>query len=391
MNQDFISMVGELHLHYAFMGERMKVLTVFGTRPEAIKMAPVIIELKKHPDAFKVVVAVSGQHREMLDQVLNLFEIQPDYDLDIMQTKQSLGQITSRVLHGVENILERESPDIVLIQGDTTTTFVGALAAFYHQTPIGHIEAGLRTYDKYNPFPEEKNRQMTSALADLHFAPTQRARENLIKEGIPPESIHVTGNTVVDALLMILKRDFEFKQSPLSTIDFDNKKVILATAHRRENLGEPLESICTALKEIVANNQDVEVVFPVHPNPRVRSVVKSILSRVERIHLIEPLGYSSLVHLMSKAYLILTDSGGIQEEALSLGKPVLLLRKNTERPEGVEAGTVKIVGNDKDYIVGNVSPLLADMQAYKRMAQATNPYGDGHASERILKILGEKL
>jgi len=365
----------------------MKVLTIFGTRPEAIKMAPVIIELKRRPGEFEVVVAVSGQHREMLYQVLNLFEIQPDYDLDIMQANQSLAQITSRVLHGVESILEKEVPDIVLVQGDTSTTFAGALAAFYHQIPIGHIEAGLRTYDKYNPFPEEKNRQLTSVLADLHFAPTRIARENLIKEGISPEIIHVTGNTVVDALLMITNRNFEFKQSPLSTIDFDNKKVILVTAHRRENLGKPLNSICLALKEMVANNKDVEVVFPVHLNPKVRSVVKNILGAVERVYLIEPLDYGPFVHLMSKVYLILTDSGGIQEEAPSLGKPVLVMRKITERPEGVNAGVVKIVEAETEVLLHEVQTLLDNPEEYKQMSSKSNLFGDGKASLRIADIL----
>lgn len=369
----------------------MKVLTVFGTRPEAIKMAPVIIEMKRRSSEFQVVVAISGQHREMLDQVLNLFGIRPDYDLDIMRRNQSLTHITSGVLNGLESILQNEVPDIVLVQGDTTTTFAGALAAFYHQIPVGHIEAGLRTYDKHNPFPEEKNRQMTSVLADLHFAPTERARENLVKEGIPPESIYVTGNTVVDALLMIVRQKFEFRHLPLSSIDFDNKKVILVTAHRRENLGRAMESLCLALKEIVVNNRDVEIVFPIHLNPKVQSAVRSILNRVERVHLIEPLDYVPFVHLMSKAYLIITDSGGIQEEAPSLGKPVLVFRERTERPEGVDAGAVKIIGTDKSHIINSVSQLLTDTRAYQCMARVANPYGAGHAAERILGALSERL
>lgn len=369
----------------------MKVLTIFGTRPEAIKMAPVIIEMKRRSNEFQVVVAVSGQHREMLDQVLNLFGIRPDYDLDIMQRNQSLTHITSAVLNGLESILQKEVPDIVLVQGDTTTTFAGALAAFYHQIPVGHIEAGLRTYHKHNPFPEEKNRQMTSVLADLHFAPTERARENLINEGIPPESIYVTGNTVVDALLMILRQKFEFRHLPLSRIDFDNKKVILVTAHRRENLGRAMESLCLALKEIAINNKDVEIVFPVHLNPKVQSIAKNILNAVERVHLIEPLDYVPFVHLMSKAYLIITDSGGIQEEGPSLGKPVLVFRETTERPEGVDAGVVKIIGTGKSHIISSVSQLLTGTSSYRCMAQVANPYGDGHAYERIIGALSERL
>jgi UDP-N-acetylglucosamine 2-epimerase (non-hydrolysing) len=367
----------------------MKVLTVFGTRPEAIKMMPVIIELKRYSDKFNVIVAVSGQHREMLDQVLNLFEIIPDYDLNIMRKSQSLSQITCGVLNGVENILEKENPDIVLVQGDTSTTFAGALAAFYHQTPVGHIEAGLRTYNKYNPFPEEKNRQLASILADLHFAPTQKAKENLIREGIQFEKIHVTGNTVVDALFMIIKRGFKFKLPPLSTIDFDNEKIILVTSHRRENFGEPLESICLALKEIVINNKDTKVIFPVHLNPKVRSVVNDILGDTDRIHLIEPLDYITFVHLMSKVYLILTDSGGIQEEAASLGKPILVMRDTTERPEAVEAGIAKLVGTDKERIFANTKALLDNGEEYKKVANSVNPFGDGKAGERITKVLEE--
>lgn len=370
---------------------KIKVLVVFGTRPEAIKMAPVIAELKRHPEAFEVVATVTGQHREMLDQVLGLFKIQPDYDLDIMQAKQSLAQITNRVLQGLDSILENESPDVVLVQGDTTTTFASALAAFYHQIPVGHIEAGLRTHDKYNPFPEEINRHLTTVLADLHFAPTQRAKENLLREGVTPETIYVTGNTIVDALFTILQQDLEFKALSLASLRFEHKKTILVTAHRRENWGKPLESICLALKELVKRNENAQVIFPIHPNPVVSQTVYSILGHMNRVFLIEPLDYVSFVHLMSKAYLILTDSGGIQEEAPSLGKPVLLMRETTERPEGIELGLVKMVGTDKNRLIEEAELLLLHPEEYEQMVSKPNPFGDGKAAARIAEVLRENV
>ena len=365
----------------------MKILTVFGTRPEAIKMAPVIAELKRRPCDFMVKVAVSAQHRELLDQVLDIFEIQPDYDLNIMKSSQSLSQITRRVLHGVEEILQDEKPDFVLVQGDTTTTFAGALAAFYQKIPVGHIEAGLRTYNKYNPFPEEKNRQLVSALADLHFAPTQSAKANLLREGIPSNSIYVTGNTVVDALMTIIQKEFEFNEPPFSAFDFDRRKFILVTSHRRENWGKPMESICLALKDLVLSNKDIEVVFSVHPNPVVYNVVHGLLGKIERIHLIESLSYIPFVHLMNRVYFILTDSGGIQEEAPSLSKPVLLMRETTERPEGVEKGMIKLVGTDRERILMETQRLLDNRQAYEEMIPNENPFGDGKAAFRIVNSI----
>ena len=366
---------------------KKKVLIVFGTRPEAIKLAPVITELRHRVDKFEVVVAVSGQHREILDQVLNLFDIQPDYDLNIMQPGQSLTQITVRVLQGVENVIDKEVPDIMLVQGDTTTAFASALVGFYHQIPIGHVEAGLRTHEKYNPFPEENNRQLISALAAIHFAPTQKAKENLLREGISPDTIYVTGNTVVDALMSIVQHNFEFKQPPLSTLEFDNRKVILVTAHRRENWGQPLDNVCLALKELLERYKDIDIVFPTHPNPKVRGAVEAILGGIKRAYLIEPLDYLPFVHLMSKVYLILTDSGGIQEEAPSLGKPVLVLRETTERPEVIEAGVAKLVGTDKDLIISKVTMLLENQNIYQKMTQAVHLYGDGRATQKIVEIL----
>ena len=367
----------------------MKVLTLFGTRPEAIKMAPVIAELSRRPDEFEIIIVVSAQHREMLDQVLNVFEIKPDCDLDIMRESQSLSQITCNVLRGVEGVLEKEKPDIVLVQGDTTTTFTSALAAFYHRIPVGHIEAGLRTHRKYNPFPEELNRHLTSVIADLHFAPTELAKQNLLREGVKSESVYVTGNTVIDALLSAAKLEYEFKITSLASLDFNNSKIILVTAHRRENLGSPLKSICFALRELALSDRKLEIVFPVHLNPKVRSVVENMLSGIENIHLIEPLDYVPFVQLMKRAYLILTDSGGIQEEAPSLGKPVLVLRSSTERPEAIQSGAIKLVGTEQHRIVENVRRLLDDRTEYEQMACSDNPFGDGRASTRIADILLE--
>jgi UDP-N-acetylglucosamine 2-epimerase (non-hydrolysing) len=352
-------------------------------------MAPVVKELERRPDKFKSVVAVTAQHREMLDQVLNLFAIRPDYDLDIMKPGQDLFDITSRALLGLKPILEKEEPDVLLVQGDTTTTFVAALASFYFKIKVGHVEAGLRSFDKYHPFPEEINRSLTTVIADYHFAPTKTARENLLGAGISEASIYVTGNTVIDALVQTVKPDYAFVQPDLGPVDFANKRIILVTAHRRENWGEPLRQICRAVKEIVEAVPDVEVVFSVHLNPVVRQTASEILGDVERVHLIQPLDYEPFVQLINKAYLILTDSGGIQEEAPSLGKPVLVLREVTERPEGVEAGTVRIVGRDTQRIVDSALLLLNNSGEYENMARAVNPYGDGHASERIADVLSD--
>jgi len=374
-----------------------KIMVVIGTRPEAIKLAPVIKELERHPKEFEVVPVTTAQHRQMLDQVLKLFKITSSYDLNIMENDQTLSGLTARIIEKFDPIVKKEKPDWILIQGDTTPTFASALIGFYHKIRIGHIEAGLRTHNKYSPFPEETNRRLASVLTDFHFAPTETAKENLVAEGIAKENIFVTGNTVVDALFMILERlkkdklklqnpssQFAFLNSQLTT---NNSKLILVTAHRRESLGKPLESICRALKEIVRANSEVKVIYPVHLNPNVQEPVKRILKKNERIHLIDPLDYESFVWLMDKSYLILTDSGGIQEEAPSLGKPVLVLREATERPEGVEAGAVRVVGLDRDKIVEEAQRLLDDRTLYQKMSRTANPYGDGKAAKRIVEIL----
>ncbi len=367
-----------------------RILTVFGTRPEAIKLAPVIKELEISPELHSITVA-TAQHREMLDQVLRLFEIVPDYDLDIMRPKQSLFDVTGKVLHDLREVFLQEKPDMVLVQGDTTTTFAAALAAFYLKISVGHVEAGLRTFNKYRPFPEETNRVLTTHLADMHFAPTQTAKENLLKENIPTDKIYVTGNTVIDALLEVVKRDYIFKHPVLSKIDFNSKRTVLVTAHRRESWGKPLKNICEAISRIAKLHPEIEVVFSVHLNPQVREVAYSVLKNTERIHLIDPLDYEPFVQLMNKSHIILTDSGGIQEEAPSLGKPVLVLREVTERPEGVEAGTVKVVGTDMENIVAETERLLNDQSEYKKMARAVNPYGDGKSSKRIVAVLRESV
>jgi UDP-N-acetylglucosamine 2-epimerase (non-hydrolysing) len=366
--------------------KKLKIMTIFGTRPEAIKMAPVIKRLKAE-EMVEVIVTVTAQHREMLDQVLNLFDIKSNYDLNIMQSGQTLSDITVRVLKGLEEIIILERPDLVLVHGDTTSTFVGALGAFYHQIKVGHVEAGLRTYNKYSPFPEEMNRHLTGSLADLHLAPTSVAKDNLLSENIPVKQIFVTGNTVIDALLETVNQDYSFKIPEFREIDFANKKIILLTAHRRENLGQPMENIFTAVRELVELHREVEVVFPVHLNPRVRESVNKILAGVKEIRLIEPLDYQPFVNLMARSYLVLTDSGGIQEEAPALGKPVLVLRNTTERPEAVMAGTVKLVGTDRKCIISEAGKLLTDNRQYRKMAEAVNPYGDGQASQRILQRL----
>ena len=363
---------------------KLKVMTIFGTRPEAIKMAPLVKELEKEEE-LESIVAVTAQHREMLDQVLELFAINPDYDLDIMKAGQSLTEISVRVLEGLEKVLKEVQADLVLVHGDTSTTFLAALAAFYQQIKIGHVEAGLRTYNKYSPFPEEMNRQLAGVLADLHFAPTAAARENLLKENIPAGRIFVTGNTVIDALLQTVREDYRFNDDILDGIDFAGRKVILLTAHRRENLGQPMEEIFKAVRRLVEENPELELVFPVHLNPAVRQVATAVLGNMDRVHLIEPLDYEPFVNLMARCYLVLTDSGGIQEEAPGLGKPVLVLRNTTERPEAIAAGTVRLVGTDAEKIYQAATELIRDEEEYARMANAVNPYGDGQAARRIVR------
>ena len=376
-----------------------KILVVFGTRPEAIKMAPIIKKLKADSSKLKAVICVTAQHREMLDQVLEIFDIRPDYDLDIMRKNQSLFDVTMNGLKKIEKVLKTENPDIVLAQGDTTTTFIASLAAYYLQINIAHIEAGLRTKDKYNPFPEEINRRLTDCLADLYFVHTKQAKGNLLKEGVNGKKIFITGNTVIDALFMTVEKQRtkriqnEIEQRFLGEygISFDNKKLILVTGHRRESFGKEFENICNGLKKIARNNHDVQIVYPVHLNPNVQKPVKKILTGIDNVHLIEPLDYFSFVWLMNQAYIILTDSGGIQEEAPSLGKPVLVMRKTTERTEGIQAGTAKLVGTDSKKIFSEAMNLLHDEKSYKKMARAINPYGDGKAAERIVSILQEVL
>lgn len=363
---------------------RLPVMTIFGTRPEAVKMAPVVQRLRDSAD-FAPIVVVTGQHREMLDQVLRLFEITPDVDLDIMLPEQSLVEIASRALAGLHRVLGERRPEMVLVQGDAHTTFIGALAAYYHRIPIGHVEAGLRTHDKYQPFPEELNRRMTSALADLHFAPTPRARRNLLNEGVSAQSIVVTGNTVIDALQTV--RHLSDLPPVPGVPPLLGRRLLLVTTHRRENWGEPLRDVYLALRDLLDRFVDLEMVFSVHPNPAVRRVVHEVLHEHSRAHLIEPPAYGPWVQLMQRAFMILTDSGGIQEEATALGRPVLVLRRVTERPEGVEAGTMRLVGTDRSRILEEAARLLTDAGAYQAMAHAHNPFGDGRAAERIIQAL----
>ena len=365
----------------------IKVMTVFGTRPEAIKMAPVVLELKKHADKIQTVVAVTAQHRQMLDQVLELFRIEPDYDLDIMSQGQTLYDITTKSLMGLKSVLEQEKPDIVLVHGDTTTTFAGALAAYYQQIPVGHVEAGLRTGNIYSPFPEEMNRKLTGSIAAIHFAPTATAKANLLKEAVAEKNIYVTGNTVIDALMKTVDPAYTFEDEMLNHIDFLRHRVILMTTHSRENIGEQMRNIYKDLRSIVEEIPDTEVVFPVHRNPLVRKVVEEELSGADRIHLIDPMEYEPFANLMNKCSLVLTDSGGIQEEAPSLGKPVLVLRDTTERPEAVAAGTVRLIGTEKDVVYRETKRLLTDRHAYDTMSNAINPYGDGKASQRIVQAI----
>ena len=372
-----------------------KVMFVFGTRPEAIKMAPIISKLRAKNKQLRTVVCVTAQHRQMLDQVLGLFEITPDYDLNIMKKNQTLFDITSEGLKRLESVLQKEKPDMILVQGDTTTTFIASLAAYYLGIRIGHIEAGLRTDNKYNPFPEEINRRLTDCLSDFYFVHTKKAKENLIKEGVEKKKIFHTGNTVIDALMMTVKKQKNkniqnaIQQHFLKNygISFENKRLILVTGHRRESFGKEFENVCHGLKKIARENKDVQIIYPVHLNPNVQKPVRNILSNISNIHLIGPLDYFTFVWLMNKAYLILTDSGGIQEEAPSLGKPVLVMRKTTERTEGIEAGTAKLVGTDNKKIFSETLKLLKDKRKYLKMARAINPYGDGKASERIVSRL----
>lgn len=361
---------------------KVKVMTVFGTRPEAIKMAPLVKELEKREN-IESIVCITAQHRQMLDQVMEIFDIKADYDLDIMKAGQTLSDITSRAMKGIEQVIKEANPDIVLVHGDTTTTFAGALASFYCQTKVGHVEAGLRTYDKYSPFPEEMNRVLTTSLADLYFAPTKNNVENLLRENVDKEKIYTTGNTVIDAIKTTVRDDYEFRDESLRGLDYENNRVILMTAHRRENLGKPLENICRAVLETVEKFSDVHVVYPVHLNPLVQNTAREILGEHKRIHLINPLDVEELHNLMNKCYMVMTDSGGLQEEAPSLGKPVLVLRNETERPEAVAAGTVKIAGVDKEEIKKLAFTLLSDKSEYEKMSHAVNPYGDGEASKRI--------
>ena len=368
------------------MADKIKVMSIFGTRPEAIKMAPVVRALMRHTDAIETRTLVTAQHREMLDQVLHLFRITPDYDLNIMAAGQTLFDITSRAMLGINEVFQKERPDLVLVHGDTTTTFAGALAAYYHQIPVGHVEAGLRTHDIYSPFPEEMNRRLTGGIATLHFAPTATAHENLRAEGIPEGRIFITGNTVIDALHHTVRPDYVLP-AELGSVDFAEHRVLLVTTHRRENLGEPMRHVYRAIRDIIEELDDVEVIFPVHRNPKVREIVQEELGGLERVHLIDPLDYEPFANLMARVDIVLTDSGGIQEEAPALGKPVLVLRDTTERPEAVTAGTVRLIGTDERRVYEETMRLLTEPTAYTHMAEAVNPYGDGEAARRIIEAI----
>ena len=365
---------------------KLKVMTVFGTRPEAIKMAPLVLELEKR-DNVESIVCLTAQHREMLDMVMDMFGIKADYDLNIMQQRQTLAGITTKAINGLDEVMAKAQPDVVLVHGDTTTTFAGSVAAFYNKIKVGHVEAGLRTYDKYSPFPEEMNRKLTGSIADYHFSPTLANKNNLLKEAIDENAIYITGNTVIDAIKYTVKDDFKFKDETLAKADFEGKRVILVTAHRRENLGEPLKNICRAVTRLVNEFPDVEVIYPVHLNPAVRETVYEIMSGNDRIHLIDPLDVDELHNLMKRCFMVMTDSGGLQEEAPALGKPVLVLRTETERPEAVAAGTAKLAGVEEEDIYNLGKTLLCDKAEYDKMAKAANPYGDGNASARIVDAL----
>lgn len=366
--------------------DRIKVMSVFGTRPEAIKMAPLIKALEKN-EHIESRICVTAQHRQMLDQVLEIFDLRPDYDLNIMRDRQTLEGITVRALTGLCDVFKEEKPDLVLVHGDTTTTFAGALAAYYNKIKVGHVEAGLRTYNKMEPFPEEMNRRLTGAIADFNFSPTKLAKANLLKENTPRESIFVTGNTVIDALKTTIDDNHVFSESVLNTIDYKKTRVIAVTAHRRENLGRPLENICRAIKRIAEDFEDVTIVYAVHKNPAVSDTVQAILGGMDRVYLTDPLDLKDMHNLMNRSYFVMTDSGGLQEEVPSMGKPVLVLRNVTERPEGVEAGTLKLAGTDENRIYGLAKELLCDKEVYKAMAKAKNPFGDGNASERIVDAI----
>jgi UDP-N-acetylglucosamine 2-epimerase (non-hydrolysing) len=367
----------------------IRVLSVFGTRPEAIKMAPVVHRLRARPDRFESLVCVSAQHRDMLDQVLDVFALPADYDLEIMTPGQSPAGVAARVLDRLPPLLREVRPDVLLVQGDTMTTFASSFAAYLERIPSCHVEAGLRTGNRYHPFPEEMNRVLTTRLADLHFAPTTTARDRLLAEGVSPETVILTGNTVIDALLATVKRDYQFQTPALASLD-PAKRVVLVTTHRRESFGAPLRATCAAIADLVVKFPDIEVVIPVHPNPQVKGPVEGLLCDTPRVRLIPPVDYVEFVHLMARSYLILTDSGGVQEEAPSLGKPVLVLRDTTERPEGVEAGTAVVVGTDRERIVATAARLLSSRADYQRMASAVSPYGDGRAAERIVASLEQR-
>ncbi len=371
--------------------KRRKILVAFGTRPEAIKMAPVVHRLREREDRFEPVVCVTAQHRELLDQVLELFEIVPDHDLDIMTERQTLTQVTARALEGLTPVIEEERPDAVLVQGDTTTTFVAALAAFYQRVPVGHVEAGLRSDDRYQPFPEEIDRRLSSVLAEWHFAPTARAEARLLAEDVPPSRVFVTGNTVIDALQEAVEKEYGFPPGPIADALGSGRRIVLMTAHRRENWGEPMRDVFGAVRRLVGRFDDIHVLFSVHPNPAVREDAESILGETERVDLLEPIDYLPFVKLMDSATVLLTDSGGLQEEGPALGKPVLVMRNVTERPEAVESGTARLVGTHAERIVDEVSLLLSSEKEYARMAKAANPFGDGHAAERIADILERDL
>jgi len=370
------------------MKKKIKVMTIFGTRPEAIKMAPIVLQLQEQSDKFIPITVVTAQHREMLDQVLEIFKIKPDYDLNIMRPNQTLAGITSRVLTKLDDILDEARPDIVLVHGDTTTTFAASVSAFYHQIPVGHVEAGLRTWDKYSPYPEEMNRQLTDVLADMYFAPTELSRDNLLKENHPEKNITITGNTAIDALKQTVNGNYH--HDVLDMVKPGNRMILL-TMHRRENQGQPMENVFKAIKNVVMSHEDVEVVYPVHLSPVVQEVAKRVLGDVERIHLIDPLDVVDFHNMSARSYFIMTDSGGVQEEAPSLNKPVLVLRDTTERPEGVTAGTLKLVGTNGKEVQKAMETLLDNQQEYNEMASADNPYGDGHAAEYILKAILKKL
>jgi len=365
--------------------KQVTVMTIFGTRPEAIKMCPLVQELDSRPE-INSLCCVTAQHRQMLDSVLDIFGRKPDFDLDIMQPRQTLSTITSKTLLGMDDVLEQVKPDLILVHGDTSTTFAGALAAFYHQVPVGHVEAGLRTYDKWSPFPEEMNRKMVGCIADLHFCPTVANRDNLARENIT-KGVFLTGNTVIDALQTTVKADYQFTTEILNRLDYENRKVILVTCHRRENYGQPMANIMTALRRIADAFPEVELVYPVHLSPVVQQAAKQYLSGHERIHLIEPIAVDEMHNLMARCHLVMTDSGGLQEEAPALGKPVLVLRRETERPEAVAAGTVQLAGVEEEDIFSMASTLLSDSDAYDRMAHAVNPYGDGQACRRTVDAI----